>query len=184
MIAIECKDLTRIYRSAGRFRNSQKDVLALDRVSFEVLKGMLLGCIGPNGAGKTTTIKILTTILMPTSGEARVLGHDVVREADRIRRRIGFIFGGERGLYWRLTGRDNLRYFGALYGVDRKVLKSRMDELLELVDLKEWANEKVETYSKGMKQRLHIARGLINDAEVLFMDEPTVGLDPVGAHEA
>jgi ABC-2 type transport system ATP-binding protein len=120
---------------------------------------------------------------MPTSGTARVLGHDVVREANAIRARIGFIFGGERGLYWRLSGIDNLRYFASLYHMDPDVTRRRIPALLEQVGLQDRGQERVEGYSRGMKQRLHIARALLHDPEILFLDEPTLGLDPVGARD-
>lgn len=128
-------------------------------------------------------IKMLTTLLIPTGGRASILGYDVVKGADKIRSRIGFIFGGERGLYWRLSAVDNLRYFASLYHVEPEVSKKRIPYLLELVGLSDRSQEKVEGYSRGMKQRLHIARTLLHDPEVLFLDEPTMGLDPVGARE-
>jgi len=143
----------------------------------------VLGLLGPNGAGKTTTIKMLVTLLIPTSGTARVLGLDVVRDARAVRRKIGYVFGGERGAYDRLSGLDNLRYFAELYGVPAREQKGRIEELLELVGLKGREHERAEGYSRGMKQRLHVARGLLHDPEVLFLDEPTIGLDPVGARE-
>jgi ABC-2 type transport system ATP-binding protein len=148
-----------------------------------VAPGELFGVLGPNGAGKTTTVKILTTLLIPTSGSARVLGHDVVHDVNALRRRIGFVFGGERGLYTRLNGYDNLRYFADLYRIPPDVSRRRIPELLERLDLKGRERDRVETYSRGMKQRLHLARGLLNDPEILFLDEPTIGLDPVGARE-
>jgi len=123
------------------------------------------------------------TLLIPTSGAARVLGHDVVRDARAVRRKIGYVFGGDRGAYERLSGLDNLRYFSELYGVPPKVQKRRIPELLELVGLMGREKERVEGYSRGMKQRLHIARGLLHDPPVIVMDEPTIGLDPVGARE-
>ena len=152
-------------------------------VSFEVGEGELFGLLGPNGAGKTTTIKMLITLLIPTAGSARVLGLDVVKDAREVRKRIGYVFGGERGVYERLSGYDNLRYFAELYGVPPKLQKPRIEELLELVGLKGREHERAEGYSRGMKQRLHVARGLLHDPEVLFLDEPTIGLDPVGARE-
>jgi len=158
-------------------------VQALKGISFEVKKGEIFGLLGQNGAGKTTTIKILTTLLAPTSGEARVLGYNTFGEEKHLRPHINFIFGGERGLYWRLSARDNLIYFSDLYKVDKKTREKRIPELLELVGLSDRADEKVETYSKGMKQRLQIARGLINDPDILFLDEPTIGLDPVAAKD-
>jgi ABC-2 type transport system ATP-binding protein len=182
--AIEVEHLRRIYRTTvGVVRRRPKEILAVDDLSFEVAPGELFGILGPNGAGKTTTVKMLTTLLIPTGGSARVMGLDVVRDADQLRGRIGFIFGGERGLYWRLSGIDNLRYFASLYHVDPAVSKKRIPYLLELVGLAGRGPEKVEGYSRGMKQRLHIARTLLHDPPLLFLDEPTIGLDPVGARE-
>lgn len=182
MNAIEINNLRRVFTTnVGRFRKKSKEVVAVDDVSFAVEDGELFGLLGPNGAGKTTIIKMLTTLLIPTEGTARVAGMDVVDEADQIRPRIGFIFGGERGLYWRLSAIDNLRYFASLYHVDPEVSAKRIPYLLDLVGLGDRGKEKVEGYSRGMKQRLHIARALIHDPEILFLDEPTIGLDPVGA---
>jgi ABC-2 type transport system ATP-binding protein len=126
---------------------------------------------------------MLTTLLIPTSGEARILGHDVVKQAEALRSRIGFIFGGERGLYWRLSAADNLRYFATLYQLEPDVARKRIPYLLEMVGLSDRATEKVEGYSRGMKQRLHIARTLLHDPELLFLDEPSIGLDPVAARD-
>ncbi len=184
MPAIEVNDLCRTYRThTGIVRRRRTDVRALDGISFEVEQGELFGLLGPNGAGKTTTIKILTTLLLPSSGTARVLGFDPAREPGQIRRRVGHVFGGDRGLYDRLSALDNLRYFADLYRVPVREKKARIDYLLELVKLKGRERQRVETYSRGMRQRLHIARGLLHDPEVLFLDEPTIGLDPVGARE-
>jgi ABC-2 type transport system ATP-binding protein len=182
--AIETRDLTRVYKThIGVIRRKTKEVTAVDGITFDVEHGELFGLLGPNGAGKTTTVKMLTTLLIPTEGNAKILGYDVVSQARAIRGRIGFIFGGERGLYWRLSGFDNLRYFATLYHVDADVARKRIPFLLELVGLKDRAQEKVEGYSRGMKQRLHVARTLLHDPEILFLDEPTMGLDPVGARE-
>lgn len=184
MHAVEVSELRRIYRTTiGVIRRKTKEVLAVDGLTFNVRQGELFGLVGPNGAGKTTTVKMLTTLLIPSGGKAVVLGYDVEKEPGPIRSRIGFIFGGERGLYWRLSGIDNLRYFASLYHVDPEVTKSRIPYLLEMVGLTGRGEEKVEGYSRGMKQRLHIARTLLHDPEVLFLDEPTMGLDPVGARE-
>jgi ABC-2 type transport system ATP-binding protein len=121
--------------------------------------------------------------LIPTKGSASVAGFDVVKQANEVRKRIGFIFGGERGLYWRLSGDDNLRYFASLYGVDPAISKKRIPYLMELVGLQGRGIERVGGYSRGMKQRLHVARTLLHDPDILFLDEPTIGLDPVGARE-
>jgi len=148
-----------------------------------VERGELFGLLGPNGAGKTTTIKMLITLLLPTAGSARILGHDVVAEPREVRRRVGYVFGGDRGLYERLSALDNLRYFSELYGVPPREQRQRIGELLELVGLTGRERERVEGYSRGMRQRLHIARGLLHRPEVLFLDEPSIGIDPVGARE-
>jgi ABC-2 type transport system ATP-binding protein len=184
MGAIEVHELCRTYRTwKGIVRRRRSEVEALRGISFEVEAGELFGLLGPNGAGKTTTIKILTTLLLPSAGSARVLGFDPASQPGEIRRRIGHVFGGDRGLYDRLSALDNLRYFGDLYRVPVREKRARIEELLELVGLTGRERERVETYSRGMRQRLHIARGLLHDPEVLFLDEPTIGLDPVGARE-
>jgi ABC-2 type transport system ATP-binding protein len=126
---------------------------------------------------------MLITLLLPTSGKARVLGLDVEEQAREVRRRIGYVFGGDRGLYERLSALDNLRYFAELYGVSGRAQRTRIDEVLELVGLKGREQERVEGYSRGMRQRLHIARGILHDPEVVFLDEPTIGVDPVGARD-
>ena len=178
MTAVEVNEIGRVFTPRKR-----DPVTALDRVSLTIPIGEVHGLLGPNGAGKTTLVKILSTVLLPTSGSARVLGHDVVGEAAAVRPLIGIVFGGERGLYWRLTGRQNLEYWGALYKLSRAEIRVRSEQLIERVGLIERADERVETYSRGMKQRLHLARGLIGDAKVLFLDEPTTGMDPLAARE-
>ena len=184
MAAIEAADLRRTYKThTGTVRRRSKEIEAVRGISFSVEPGELFGLLGPNGAGKTTTIKMLITLLIPTGGSARVLGLDVVHDATEVRRRIGYVFGGERGVYERLSGYDNLRYFAELYGVPAREQKRRIEELLELVGLKDREHERAEGYSRGMKQRLHVARGLLHDPDVLFLDEPTIGLDPVGARD-
>ena len=184
MAVIEAEELRRTYRTTtGVIRRKALAVEAVRGVSFTVERGELFGLLGPNGAGKTTTIKMLITLLLPTSGTARVLGHDVVADAREVRRRIGYVFGGDRGLYERLSALDNLRYFAELYGLPAREQRPRIDELLELVGLRGREKERVEGYSRGMRQRLHIARGLLHDPEVVFLDEPTIGVDPVGARD-
>ena len=182
--AIELVGLRKRYVThRGTFRRTRVENVALDGIDLAIEPGELFGLLGPNGAGKTTATKILTTLLLPDSGKARVLGLDVVRQTDALRRRIGFVFGGERGLYWRLSGLDNLRYFADLYRIPTRTSGPRIADLLERLGLTDRQHDKVELYSRGMKQRLHLARGLLNDPEVLFLDEPTIGLDPVGARE-
>jgi ABC-2 type transport system ATP-binding protein len=181
---VEAIDLRRTYKTTtGTIRRRSLEVEAVRGVSFEIAEGELFGLLGPNGAGKTTTIKMLITLLIPTSGSARVLGHDVVDDARWVRKHIGYVFGGDRGLYERLSALDNLRYFAELYAVEPRGQRARIDELLELVGLKGREKERVEGYSRGMRQRLHIARGLLHDPPVVFLDEPTIGVDPVGARE-
>ena len=173
MNAIEVKNLQRVYRARiGVIKRSIKEVMAVEDISFEIKSGELFGLLGPNGAGKTTTVKMLATLLIPSKGTATILGYDVVKDANEVRKHIGFIFGG-----------DNLRYFASLYGVEPEVSKKRIPYLLEMVGLKDRGNERVEGYSRGMKQRLHVARTLLHDPEILFLDEPTIGLDPVGARD-
>lgn len=180
---IEVENLCRDYTTyRGTFFRKKEIVKAVRGISFSVNRGEIFGLLGQNGAGKTTTIKMLITLLAPTSGTCRVLGYDTFGQEKLIRPRINFIFGGENGVYRRLSARDNLRYFANLYLLDPLERDRRIDEILDLVGLKECADDLQETYSKGMTQRLQIARGLINNPDVIFMDEPTVGLDPLGAH--
>ncbi|MGZ4388711.1 MAG: ABC transporter ATP-binding protein, partial [Gaiellaceae bacterium] len=184
MAVIEVQGLRRTYKTTtGVLRRRPLEVEAVRGIDFEVADGELFGLLGPNGAGKTTTIKMLITLLLPTGGSARVLGLDVVADARALRSKVGYVFGGERGLYERLSALDNLRYFAELYGVSGRAQKLRIAEVLELVGLRGREHERVEGYSRGMRQRLHIARGIIHDPPVVFLDEPTIGVDPVGARE-
>ena len=181
-IAVECNDLSRTY-SSRNVVGRRRDFVALKGLNLEVPRGSVFGLLGPNGAGKTTTVRILSTLLTPTSGTARVLGYDVESQAKQVRRNTGFILGGERGLYGRITGEQNMRFFAALNHINPGEAKRRTEQLLDRVGLTEHAKTAVENYSRGMKQRLHIARGLLTDPPVLFMDEPTIGIDPIGAQE-
>ncbi len=165
---IQVRDLVKTYG----------DVHAVDGISFDVMPGEVFGFLGHNGAGKTTTIRMLTGRTRPTSGSATIAGHDIVRERDAIKPIINLVFE-DPNLYERFTGAQNLEIFADLYGVPRK----RAGELLGLVRLTEAAKRKVKTYSSGMKQRLLIARSLINSPKILFLDEPTRGLDPTSARE-
>jgi ABC-2 type transport system ATP-binding protein len=184
MPVVDASDLRRSDKTrTGLFRREKTEVHAVRGVSFHIEAGELFGLLGPNGAGKTTTIKMLITLLLPTGGSARVLGHDVVTDPRAVRRRIGYVFGGDRGLYERLSALDNLRYFSELYGVPPREQRRRIGALVEMVGLTGREKERVEGFSRGMRQRLHIARGLLHDPDVLFLDEPTIGIDPVGARE-
>ncbi len=158
-------------------------VLALDDVSLSVERGEVHGLLGPNGAGKTTLVKILSTILLPSSGTGRVMGLDIVDEADSVRPLIGIVLGGERGLYNRLTARQNLHYWCALYRMAPDAGRERTEALLQRVGLADRADARVQSYSRGMRQRLHLARGLVHDPPVLFLDEPSTGMDPVAARD-
>ncbi|GIJ62208.1 ABC transporter ATP-binding protein [Virgisporangium aurantiacum] len=160
-----------------------REVTALNGVSLHVDRGEIHGLLGPNGAGKTTLVKVLSTVLLPTSGRARVFGHDVVAATAAVRARIGIVFGGERGLYGRLTARQNLAYWAALYRLGRAETRHRVDDSLRLLGLSGQEDTPVDRMSRGMKQRLHLARGLLSRPDLLFLDEPTVGMDPVSTRE-
>lgn len=168
---------------SGFLKRKKTSVEAVKDVSLELHKGQIIGLLGINGAGKTTTIKMLSTLLLPTTGRIDVDGLDGVRDAMEVKKRINMITGGERMIYWRLTARENLWYYGQLYGVDNKLLEARIQKLLNMVGLSEKQDIPVERFSKGMKQRLQIARGLINNPSYIFMDEPTLGLDAAIARE-
>lgn len=171
------------YSIRGFWKREKHPVQAVKDISLCVRKGELFGMVGPNGAGKTTTVKMLSTLLLPTGGTAQILGLDVIKHTDQIRSRIGFTFGGNKGLYSRLSGLDNLKYFAELYKLERDIIPKRIKELLEIVGLAGREHDRVETYSSGMQQRLHLARALLHDPELIFLDEPTVGIDPIGARE-
>jgi ABC-2 type transport system ATP-binding protein len=175
---VEVEDLRRTFPRKGEAPRA-----ALDGLSLTIPDGEVHGLLGPNGAGKTTLCRILSTVLLPTSGTARVAGLDVGTDTAAVRRTIGIVFGGERGLYNRLTARQNLLYWSSLFHMRTRAAKPRVQQLLDRMGLADRADERVETYSRGMKQRLHLARGLLNDPRVLILDEPTVGMDPVAAHE-
>ena len=188
-LAVEAVALTKRYRRQRSLRDMlrpragvEAEAHALTDVTIRIEEGEVFGLLGPNGSGKTTFLKLLSTILSPTSGTARIFGHDVTRDARTVRSLLALVSGEERSLYWRLTGRQNLEFFGRLYGLDRQTIRRRGDDLLTVFDLRHAAGVRVAEYSTGMKQKLAIARGLLSGPRLLFLDEPTRGLDPVAAH--
>jgi len=154
---------------------------AVNGVDLQIQRGEIFGLLGPNGAGKSTTIRMLCTLLEPTSGTAHINGFDLVAQANDVRRSLGTLLAGERSIYWKLTGRENLEYFAALYHIPATVARQRVEELIERMELKDRANELVEKYSTGMRQRVAIAKTLLARPPILLLDEPTLGLDPQAA---
>ena len=177
-VAIRTEELTRVFRVRRREAKGQKrEVVALDGVSLSVARGELMGVLGPNGAGKTTMIKILSTLLSPTSGRAEVAGVDVVEDPWEVRRHIGMVSGGESSGYGLLTVEENLWMFSQFYGIDSKTARARIRELLDVVGLADRARTKIYHLSTGMRQKMNFVRGFMTEPEILFLDEPTLGLD-------
>jgi ABC-2 type transport system ATP-binding protein len=164
-------------------RPPQKWTVAVDGVSLQIQRGEIFGLLGPNGAGKSTTIRMLCTLLEPTSGIARINGYDVITQSNLVRQSLGTVLAGERSIYWKLTARENLAYFAALYHLPPEVAHHRINDLLERVELTPRADELVEKYSSGMKQRVVIARALLANPPIIMLDEPTLGLDPQAARK-
>jgi len=189
--AVEVVGLTKVFEKGRRTiwqrlrrePDKREKFVAVDGIDLRVERGEIFGVLGPNGAGKTTTLRMLATLLEPTSGEARVLGIDVKANPREIRANLGAMLSGERSLYWKLTARENLEYFAALYHVPPKGQKARIDAALTAVKLGDRADDYVERYSTGMRQRLALARALLPDPPLVILDEPTVGLDPQAARD-
>ena len=183
MNPVETDALTKSFtvKEGPLLRKTAKTVQALEGLSFDVKKGEVFGLLGPNGAGKTTTIKILCTLLQPTSGDAIVNGFSITREPQKARQSLGVMLTGDRTLYWKLTGRENLEYFAALYHMDKAEARKRIEYLLNLVGLEDRQGTLVENYSTGMRIRLSFAKAILHEAPVLLMDEPTMSLDPQSA---
>jgi sodium transport system ATP-binding protein len=158
-----------------------KKVLAVDRISFRVARGEIVGLLGENGAGKTTTLRMLATMLKPTEGTALVNGYDIVRDQDEVRGEIGILFGGEVGLYDRLTARENISYFAELNGMSKVETEKSIQELVQLLDMEEYIDRRVGKFSRGMKQKVAIARSIVHKPTVMLFDEPTAGLDVTAA---
>ena len=162
------------------FRTRKRTVTAAEDISFECPAGEIFGLLGPNGAGKTTTLRMLSTILTPTSGTARIAGFDVGSQPDKVREQIGFL-ATETGLYDRFTARETLRFFGRINELDEPEIRKRSDEIFETLDMEALADRRVGTFSTGEKQKLSLARSILHDPPVLILDEPTFGLDVMSA---
>ena len=176
-LSIETKSLRRLFKGVP----GKGDVVALDQVDLEVYNDEIFGLLGPNGAGKTTLIKILCTLLLPTQGGAFIKGLDVVSQAPQVRRMINLVSGGETPGYGILSVKENLWFFSQLYGLARDYAKDRISKLVDQLELHEYLNTRMSKLSTGYKQRLNLARGFVNDPSVLFLDEPTLGLDVLSA---
>ena len=183
MFAIETNALSRIYKIKKTRKKPASTLAALDNVTLSVNQGELFGLLGPNGAGKTTLIKILTTILAPSSGTAKVDGLDVEKDATELRKRINMVSGGETSGYGLLTVRENLWMFTQFYGIPSKQAYPRIDELIKIVGLEDKADTKSSNLSTGLRQKMNIVRGFMTDPQVLFLDEPTLGLDVTAARD-
>src|SRR5690348_1681052 len=189
--AVEVNGLTKVFEKGRRTiwqrlrrePDKREQFVAVNGIDLRVERGEIFGVLGPNGAGKTTTLRMLATLLEPTSGDVRILGIDVKTHPREIRANLGAMLSGERSLYWKLTARENLEYYAALYHVPPKEQRSRIDAALVAVKLMDRADDYVERYSTGMRQRLALARALLPDPPLVILDEPTVGLDPQAARD-
>jgi ABC-2 type transport system ATP-binding protein len=184
--AIKTFDLTKKFSRTTGYRDlipfqKKQWVTAADNLNLDIEEGEFFGLLGPNGAGKTTLVKLICCLVLPTSGTAQVFGHDIRKEEAEVKKLIGLVTSDERSFYWRLTGRENLEFYAALYHLKPAKAKKRIDELLELLELSEKADVRFQNYSTGMRQKMAIARGLLSEPRILFVDEPTRSLDPVSA---
>lgn len=179
--AIETSNLTKIFRPAKNIFSlkSPKDeiITALNQVNLKITKGEIFAVLGPNGAGKTTLIKILCSLITPTSGTALINGYHVVKNEDKIKSLVGLVIGEERSFYWRLTGRENLEFFGVLYNLSLRQVRKKAESIMELLEIED-PDKRFQEYSTGNKQKLALGRCLLSNSEVIFMDEPTKSLDP------
>jgi len=185
--AIEIRNLKKTFLQRVSFKNfffgKKKLTRALNGISLDIREGEIFGLLGPNGAGKTTLIKVLTTLVLPTEGSATLHNYDVVRDEWKVRNIIGLIHSDERSFFWRLTGRQNLEFFAAIFGIPGRLAKNRINEVIAYVDMEKYAENLFQNYSTGMKQRLAIARGLLNNPRILFMDEAMRAIDPISTRK-
>lgn len=185
--SIETRNLTKYFYSHKGIKNTffpqELSAPAVDNINIQIHEGEVFGLIGPNGAGKTTLTKILCTLLLPTSGNAFIEGIDILKDGNRVRKNITLISGEERSFYWRLTGRQNLEFFACLHNLNPIKIRTKINETIDFLSLRDIIDERFDTYSTGYKQRLSIGRGLLTNAKVFFLDEPTKSLDPLIAED-
>ena len=181
---IDVRNLTKVYKNKSFRKSKRKNIVAINEISMDIKKEEIYGLIGPNGAGKTTFIKTLSTLILPDSGDVMINGHDLVKDAKKVRNMIGVVTGDySRSLYWRLTGKQNIKFFGNLYDMNRQDMNRRTDELLVKFGLEDRANDLVMNYSTGMKHKLSLARALLTEPPILLLDEPTTGIDPKSSYD-
>jgi sodium transport system ATP-binding protein len=173
----DVKNMIEIRELTKQFQDKKLFITAVKHVTFSVKEGQVVGLLGENGAGKTTLLRTIATLLTPTDGFVKVAGYDTVQNPGEVKKRIGVLFGGETGLYDRLTARENLEYFATLYGLSKHETKVRIDDLAKMFGMRDYLNRKVGGFSKGMRQKVAIARTLIHNPDIILFDEPTTGLD-------
>lgn len=173
----EVREMIEINQVTKQFKDKKKYVTALKHVSLSINEGEVLGLLGENGAGKTTLLRSIATLLEPSSGTITVAGYDTVKQANEVKKRLGVLFGSETGLYDRLTARENLEYFASLYGLGKHETKVRIENLTKMFGMRDYLDRKVGGFSKGMRQKVAIARTMLHNPEIVLFDEPTTGLD-------